>query len=106
MTMDAEAAPADSQPAITRQQLGFRILYSAVLCIALNIASAALGFVFCYQVLYGLITERRPAPRVTRFGQMLSAYVYEVFRYITFNRDAAPFPFSDWDELAGGNNKS
>ena len=99
-TLDAQFATDEDQPELSRHKLGFRILHSLFLCIVLQVVSAALGLVFFYQVVYAFVSQRQPDRRITDFGETLSRYVYELFRFLTFNREKAPFPFSDWSELS------
>ena len=35
--------------------------------------------------------------RLITFGNGLAVYVYNIFRYLTFNTEEKPFPFSSWD---------
>lgn len=101
-TLDPSHPSAQVEPELSRHELGFRVLYSCFLCLVLQVVSAALGLVFFYQILYSFLSQRRPDARVTDFGEMLARYLYEIFRYLTFNRSKAPFPFSDWRESSGG----
>ena len=36
--------------------------------------------------------------KVARFGQTLARYIFEIVRFVTFNTEKKPFPFSDWPE--------
>jgi Domain of unknown function (DUF4389) len=42
-----------------------------------------------------LFTGGRNA-RVLSLGASLSAYAYQIFRYLTYNSELRPFPFTDW----------
>ena len=33
-----------------------------------------------------------------RLGKNLSAYVYQIFQFQTFNSETRPFPFADWPD--------
>jgi hypothetical protein len=35
-------------------------------------------------------------PRLVEFAPGLSRYIYEILRYVTYESDERPFPFSDW----------
>ena len=45
--------------------------------------------------IYRLITPT-PQPRLLRFGEQLSLYMYQLWRYLTFNDEQRPWPFAPW----------
>ena len=34
---------------------------------------------------------------ILSFGKKLSAYIYHILLFLTYNTDELPFPFSDWN---------
>ena len=42
--------------------------------------------------------------QLLRFGNNLSAYVYRILRFQTFNTESQPFPFADWPDEAVADN--
>ena len=65
----------------------FGFIYSAAEVVM--IAVVALQFVFI------LFTQSKNL-KVLEFGADLSEFLYQIFRYLTFNSDSRPFPFADW----------
>lgn len=47
------------------------------------------------QLVFRLLAGR-PQEQLLALGSQLTRYAYEIFRYLTFNSDTKPFPFSDW----------
>jgi hypothetical protein len=39
---------------------------------------------------------RRANDNLLSFGRSLSVYIYQIARYVTFNQEERPFPFSPW----------
>lgn len=35
-------------------------------------------------------------PRLIELGQRLSTYIYQILRFVSFNSEEPPYPFSDW----------
>jgi len=65
----------------------FGFIYSA--------AEVVMIAVVVLQFLFLLFTQEKNE-KVLLFGAELSAFLYHVFRYLTFNTDERPFPFADW----------
>ena len=72
-----------------------RILYIILFSIAFSIAKTVLTFAVIIQVIIVLFTGK-PHENLKIFGQQLSEYLYQTSKYMTFNSDTQPFPFSDW----------
>ncbi len=85
-------APAHELP---RTETGLRVLYSLVFAAILHIVVAMLTVLVTIQVVYSLITRKRPHIRLGDFGAGLSRYCTNVFGYLTHNEDRPPFPFDD-----------
>ena len=67
----------------------FAFIYSA--------AKVVLIAVVVMQFLFILFTQEKNE-KILNFGADLSEFLYQIFRYFTFNSDTRPFPFSDWPE--------
>ena len=65
----------------------FGFIYSAAEVVM--IAVVVLQFIFI------LFTQNKNQ-KVLDFGADLTEFLYQVFRYLTFNSDNRPFPFSEW----------
>lgn len=52
-------------------------------------------FAIIIQFGFVLITGKYNEPLLT-FGENLSTYIHQLMRYLTYNTDEKPFPFSNW----------
>lgn len=82
---------------LTRSSSWLRGLFMLIFIVIYGIAEFVLGAVVIFQFLF-LIFSGAPNDRLQRFGAQISLFVYEVFLYLTFNRDTKPFPFAPWPE--------
>ncbi len=73
----------------------WRFFYMILFVFALWIASIVLGALVIFQFLFTLFTGE-PNLRVLNFSQGLCTYCYQVLRFLTYNSEDQPFPFSDW----------
>ena len=81
---------------LTRKSTWLRLVFIVVFGVVWWIAEVVLTAVVVLQFLWVLFTGE-PNERLRAFGQSLSRYAYQLFRYVTFNSDARPFPFDlDW----------
>lgn len=90
---DKEAMPELKYP---RRKTGIRIL--ATLFFAIVVWSILETIVFAtvlFQIIYALIVTR-PNVWLIGFANRTIAYFYRVMRYLTFNEDEVPFPFSQF----------
>jgi len=83
---------------IERVETGLRIVYSIVFAIAYSLVEMLITAVVVFELAYSLVTERAPSERIREFGNRLSAYAYQLLRYLTHNSSQRPFPFSDFPE--------
>lgn len=65
----------------------FSFIYSA--------AKVVLIAVVVLQFMFILFTQEKNE-KVLAFGADLTEFLYQIFRYVTFNSDTRPFPFADW----------
>ena len=77
-----------------------RLVFIVVFAVAWWITEFVLTAVIIIQFLWVLFTGQ-PNEKLRGFGQSLSRYAYQIFRYMTFNSDERPFPF-DLDWPSGG----
>lgn len=81
---------------LTRKSTWLRLVFIVVFAVAWWIAELVLTAVVVVQFLWVLFNGE-PNERLRAFGQSLARYAYQLFRYMTFNSDARPFPFDlDW----------
>jgi hypothetical protein len=82
---------------LTRKSLWIRALYMLLFTVILGFAKTIVGLSVIFQFLTILFTGRSNEP-VLRFGNNMSAYLGDVYRFLTFNAERLPFPFSDWPD--------
>jgi len=37
-------------------------------------------------------------PRLLNLGQAIATYIYQILRYLSFNSEVMPYPFSEWPQ--------
>jgi len=74
-----------------------RALFMLVFAIAYNVAELVLALTVLVQFFSILLTGRAVEPLLA-FGNGLSTWTRQVFRFLTFNSETTPFPFSDWPD--------
>ena len=62
-----------------------------------NVAEAVMLAVALFQFANKLITKQTNT-RVLEFGQNLSLFIYQIWRFLTFNSESLPFPFAPWPD--------
>lgn len=67
----------------------FAILYSVAEIVLITIAFIQFG----YTLFTGEVNGK-----LKKLGNEVSYYVYQIFRFLTFNTEEKPFPLSDWPE--------
>ena len=95
-----EGRPAEKGTKYTPRQIGLRILATLFFGIVVwAILETIICLIVIFQIVYTLITES-PNTTLISFSNRVVSYVYKVFRYLTFNEDRMPFPFSRFpDEM-------
>ncbi|MDQ6976329.1 MAG: DUF4389 domain-containing protein [Mariprofundaceae bacterium] len=72
-----------------------RLLYMVVIFICYSISKMIVAAMAAFQIIMFVFT-RSINTSLRDFGQNLSTYHYQVVRFLTFNAEKRPFPFSDW----------
>lgn len=84
------------QEHLTNKGTWLRLVFIVIFGIIWGITELVLTAVVVLQFLWVLFNGQ-PNERLRAFGQSLARYAYQLFRYVTFNSDARPFPFDlDW----------
>ncbi len=87
---------------LTSSDVWVRGLYMIFFAIAWGLSELLLTVTVIFQFLAVLFTGSANQP-LLRFGQNLSRYHYQIARFVSFNTEEKPFPFTDWpDEEPGG----
>lgn len=72
-----------------------RIFFMAIFAVIIGLVRLLLWTVVLLQIASTLLTGQVNA-NILKFGRHLSAYVYHILVFLTYNSDNLPFPFSDW----------
>ena len=72
-----------------------RLVYMVFYFVVFNVVEILIAAVVLFQVIMTLFTGSRNQ-RAMDFGAQLGMYAYQILRYLTYNTDEAPFPFSEW----------
>ncbi len=72
-----------------------RLLIMLLFAVLYSVAEVVITVVVVFQFLSVIITGKTQE-NVQQFGAQLSAYAYQVFRFLTYNSEELPYPFSDW----------
>jgi hypothetical protein len=73
-----------------------RIFFMLIFAVILGLVRILLWAVVLLQVVSSLMTGSAN-PNVLTLGRTLSAYVYNILLFLTYNSDEMPFPFADWN---------
>ncbi len=77
-------------------RLLYMILFVAFYVVAEILLSAMVIFQFLHRLLLGSTNNN-----VLKFTDGLSQYFLQLIRYLAFNTEDKPFPFSDWPKGSG-----
>ncbi|MFL0798343.1 MAG: DUF4389 domain-containing protein [Cellvibrionaceae bacterium] len=75
-----------------------RLAFMVLFAILLQVAGVVMWVVVCLQFIFSLLTGRDNI-QLRSFGGALTQYVYQSLRFLTYNTEEKPFPFSDWPEM-------
>ena len=91
----------------SRRETWVRALFVILFALIYSVAEIVIFTVVLVQFGFVLITGERNK-KLLDFGANLSTFVYQILRYVSFNTDDKPFPFTDWPSVKGeiGNNPS
>jgi hypothetical protein len=81
---------------IPRARTAIRIGFSLVFLLLVRITETVLAAVILFELIQTLISERPPSHEVRRFANRVLAYLVTIARYLTYESDSPPFPFSDF----------
>ena len=72
-----------------------RVLFVGLFWIVFHLTQLVIAAVVIAQCVFTLVSGA-PNAQLLSFGDSLSRYVQEILRYVTFNSDQQPFPFSEF----------
>lgn len=74
-----------------------RIIFMLFFLVAYQIVELLIGLSVVVQVIFLAITGEKNL-FLQQSGASLARYSYQVYRYLTYNREEKPFPFAPWPE--------
>ncbi len=80
---------------ITSESLWIRILYMMLFYVIGHFVIAVVMLIALVQVVLSLVMGD-PNKNLQTFSQGINHYLNHIVGFLTFNREAKPFPFSDW----------
>ena len=93
--MSDDFHPGNELTLIDRSTTCKRILFTIFFFFVIRLLEVVLAFIVLFELVYSLITQRPPNPRVPRFAHRILRYGFDVGQYVTFNKNELPFPFDD-----------
>ena len=72
-----------------------RIIFVVIFWIVFYITQLVVAAVVVAQCIFSIATNH-PNKQLMTFGDSLGKYIHDILRYVTFNSDKRPFPFSDF----------
>jgi len=73
-----------------------RIFFMMIYSVIVGFVRILLWAVVFLQVASALLSGE-PNQNILSFGLKLSAYLYHILLFLTYNTEKLPFPFSDWN---------
>ncbi len=87
---------------LKRRSTWLRLLYMMIFFAIYALTRIIFAAVVVFQFLFVLFTAETNK-QLTELGQALATYTYQIMRYLSFNSDDKPFPFSaEWPTGAPG----
>ena len=86
------------EPEIDRRDTGIRIGLTVLFAIVAGILDSIIGLVVVFGLLWAFITRRPPGEGLRSAANRLITFDYRIARYLTYNEQEIPFPFSDFPD--------
>ena len=87
----------ETKKRLTSRDVWMRALYMVFFTIAYSISELIITLLVIFQFLTILFTGHANEA-LLRFSNNLSTFVYQILRFVTFNTETQPFPFSAWPD--------
>ena len=72
-----------------------RLIFMILFVVIYKLLDVVLLLIAVSQFLFHVITDK-DNETLRQFGDGLSCYYYQIYKYLTYNSNEKPFPFSDW----------
>lgn len=76
-----------------------RLIFMLLFAALLQIAGIVMWVLVILQFLFSLISGQDNR-NLRQLGSSLSRYIYQTLKFLTYNSEEKPFPFSDWPSSA------
>lgn len=76
-----------------------RLIFMLLFAALLQIAGIVMWMLVILQFLFSLISGQDNR-NLRQLGSSLSRYIYQTLKFLTYNSEEKPFPFSDWPSSA------
>ncbi len=83
----------------TNKESWKRGLYMLLFALLYSLAEIVVAAVAFFQFIAVLITGE-PNQRLLSFGYSLSGYIAQILRFVTYNSELKPYPFTTWPKGA------
>ena len=80
---------------IERIDTAIRLVLSLLFLLIAEVVQTVLGFLVAFSLLFALVAGERPSEAVRNLSNQVTAYLYRIYRYLTYNDHRAPFPFHE-----------
>ena len=82
---------------IPRSDTGIRIALSLLFLLIAGVVELALRVLVGFSLLFALAIGEPPRAAVRGLANRMSAYLYRIYRYLSYNEARAPFPFAEFE---------
>lgn len=72
-----------------------RLVFMLIFAALLQLASIVMWILVIAQFLFSLFTGEDNS-NLRKFGYSLSTYIFHTLKFLSYNSEEKPFPFSDW----------
>ena len=72
-----------------------RFVFMALFVAIAFVASYVVFILIIIQFIFALVSGNSDS-RLQAFGSSLSQYIFQMLKFLTYNSEEKPFPFSDW----------
>jgi hypothetical protein len=98
---DEPSPGGDVSDHIKSRSTWLRLIFMLLFAVIFYVAEMVLFAVAALQFLWKLFTGAVNA-RLTAFGANLAQFIRDIVLFQTFNTEQMPFPFTDWPDVAAG----
>ncbi len=88
----SERAPID------RADTAIRLVLSLLFLLIAGVVELVLRVLVAFSLIYAFVLAEPPSDTVRGFANRITAYLYRIYRYLTYNEARAPFPFAELED--------